>query len=59
MLAAYLDQRVTAGELRPHDTDLASRALLYPIFLAWQQSRTGVDFGLRLADLLYEGMRPG
>jgi AcrR family transcriptional regulator len=57
-LAAFLDGRVADGDLRPHDTDLASRALLYPIFLGWQQSRLGPEFAQRLVDLLYEGLRP-
>ncbi|HEU0167916.1 MAG TPA: TetR/AcrR family transcriptional regulator [Chloroflexota bacterium] len=57
-LAGYLDGRVAAGELRPHNTDVASRALLYPLFLDRQSSHLGPAFGAALADLLYEGMRP-
>ncbi len=57
-LARYLDGRVAAGELRPHDTDLASRALLYPIFTGWRVSHIGPEFATALADLIYNGIGP-
>ena len=34
LFAEYLDSRVTAGELRPHDTEAAARLLLYAVFMA-------------------------
>lgn len=34
LLAEYLDSRVAAGELRPHDTEAAARLLLYAAFMA-------------------------
>jgi AcrR family transcriptional regulator len=56
-LARYLESRVVAGELRPHDTDLAARAMLYPIFLGWQNGRVKREFGTAIMDLLYRGLR--
>lgn len=34
LLATYLDSRVAAGELRPHDTEATARLLLYTVFMA-------------------------
>jgi hypothetical protein len=57
-LARYLEGRVAAGELRPHDADLAARAMLYPIFLGTQRGRVPRESGISIVEMLYRGLRP-
>lgn len=33
LLRRYLRERVEAGELRPHDTEVTARSLLYAVFM--------------------------
>jgi AcrR family transcriptional regulator len=57
-LADYLDGRIAAGQLRPHDSKVAAQGLLYSIFTGWQMVQVSPEFASGLAELLYQGLRP-
>jgi len=58
VIAAYLDARVDAGELRPHDTTVPARALFWAIVTMHLAQAPQDGFEAALVDVLLNGLRP-
>jgi AcrR family transcriptional regulator len=58
LIAAYLDARVAAGELRPHDTSVPARGLFWAIVTMHLAQSPDDGFETALVDLLVNGLRP-
>lgn len=57
LVADYLQQRVTCGELRPHRALIAARMLIPPVVFMHLQGVTDDDWLTDLVDLLLNGLR--
>jgi AcrR family transcriptional regulator len=55
MLSKYLDARVTAGELRPHNTHISARMLIHPIAIL-RLTGGGIEEVADLVQCLLEGI---
>jgi hypothetical protein len=55
LLAEYLDSRVSAGELRPHDTEATARLLLYAAFMAHLTDTPTGRFLPAVVDIILHG----
>ncbi|MHB1134207.1 MAG: TetR/AcrR family transcriptional regulator [Chloroflexota bacterium] len=58
LLAVYLDSRVAAGELRPHDTEAAARLLLYAVAMAHLADAPTDRFLPAAVETLLHGLLP-
>jgi AcrR family transcriptional regulator len=58
VISAYLDARVTAGELRAHDTSVPARALFWAIVTMHLAQAQEDGFEAALVDALLNGLRP-
>jgi AcrR family transcriptional regulator len=58
VIAAYLDARVNAGELRPHDSTVPARALFWAIVTMHLAQAPQDGFEAALVDVLLNGLRP-
>jgi AcrR family transcriptional regulator len=56
LLSDYLDSRVAAGELRPHDTDAAARLLIYGVVAAHLAGTPPEPFLSAVVDMLLKGL---
>lgn len=56
MLASYLDARITAGDLRPHDSNITARTLFYTIFMLRLTHTPADEFLSPLVDTLLHGI---
>lgn len=56
LLAAYLDSRVVAGELRPHDTEAGARLLFYVVFMAHLADTPEQRFLPTVVEILLHGI---
>jgi AcrR family transcriptional regulator len=56
LLASYLEERVAAGELRPHDTAVAAISFLTPIFVLNLLDLPGEPFLSAMVDNLLRGI---
>jgi AcrR family transcriptional regulator len=57
VISAYLDARVAAGELRPHDTTVPARALFWAIVTMHLADAPQDGFEAALVDVLLNGLR--
>lgn len=55
--AAYLDHRISVGELRPHDTEVSARTLFYAVFMSYFTRVPAGDFIPAMVSTLLEGVR--
>ena len=58
LIATYLDARVAAGELRPHDTSVPARGLFWAIVTMHLAQAPDNGFEVGLVDVLVNGLRP-
>jgi hypothetical protein len=58
VISAYLDARVAAGELRPHDTTVPARALFWALVTMHLAQAHQNGFEAALVDVLLNGLRP-
>ncbi len=58
LIATYLDARVAAGELRPHDTSVPARGLFWAIVTMHLAQAPDEGFEANLVDVLVNGLRP-
>ena len=58
LIATYLDARVAAGELRPHDTSVPARGLFWAIVTMHLAQAPDNGFEVSLVDVLVNGLRP-
>ncbi len=56
LLAAYLNSRVAAGELRPHDTESVARLLLFSVVTAHMTDTPPDDFLSTVVDTVLHGV---
>ncbi len=57
LIATYLDARVAAGELRPHDTSVPARGLFWAIVTMHLAQAPDNGFEVSLVDVLVNGLR--
>jgi AcrR family transcriptional regulator len=57
LIATYLDARVAAGELRPHDTSVPARGLFWAIVTMHLAQAPDEGFEAGLVDILVNGLR--
>jgi AcrR family transcriptional regulator len=57
VISAYLDARITAGELRPHDTTVPARALFWALVTMHLAQAPQDGFEAALVDVLLNGLR--
>jgi AcrR family transcriptional regulator len=58
VISAYLDARIAAGELRPHDITVPARALFWAIVTMHLAQASEDGFEAALVDVLLNGLRP-
>jgi len=58
LIATYLDARVAAGELRPHDTTVPARGLFWAIVTMHIAQAPDEGFEAELVDVIVNGLRP-
>jgi AcrR family transcriptional regulator len=58
VISGYLDARVAAGELRPHDTTVPARALFWALVTMHLAQAPQDGFEVALVDVLLNGLRP-
>ena len=58
VISGYLDARVAAGELRPHDTTVPARALFWALVTMHLAQAPQDGFEAALVDVLLNGLRP-
>jgi AcrR family transcriptional regulator len=58
VISTYLVARVTAGELRPHDTTVPARALFWALVTMHLTQAPQDGFEVALVDVLLNGLRP-
>ena len=58
LISAYLEARVAAGELRPHDTTVPARALFWALVTMHLAQASEDGFEAALVDVLLNGLRP-
>lgn len=58
LISAYLDARVAAGELRPHDATVPARALFWALVTMHLAQAPEDGFEAALVDVLLNGLRP-
>ena len=58
LISAYLEARVAAGELRPHDTTVPARALFWALVTMHLAQAPEDGFEAALVDVLLNGLRP-
>jgi AcrR family transcriptional regulator len=58
VISAYLDARIAAGELRPHDITVPARALFWAIVTMHLAQSPEDGFEAALVDVLLNGLRP-
>jgi AcrR family transcriptional regulator len=58
LIATYLDARVAAGELRPHDTTVPARGLFWAIVTMHLAQAPDEGFEAALVDVMVNGLRP-
>ena len=56
LLTAYLESRVAAGELRPHDVTVTSRAIFQAIVAGHLNRLPAPGFELGLVDVVLHGV---
>ncbi len=57
LIATYLDARVAAGELRPHDTSVPARGLFWAIVTMHLAQAADNGFEVSFVDVLVNGLR--
>ncbi len=55
--AAYLDHRISVGELRPHNTHVAARTLFYSVFMSHFTKLPADEFIPEMVRTLLDGVR--
>jgi AcrR family transcriptional regulator len=55
LISAYLESRVAAGELRPHDTQATARLLLYAVLMAHLTDSFDDGFLTSVVDIILHG----
>jgi AcrR family transcriptional regulator len=58
VISGYLEARVAAGELRPHDTSVPARALFWTLVTMHLAQAPQDGFEAALVDVLLNGLRP-
>jgi AcrR family transcriptional regulator len=58
VISTYLEARVAAGELRPHDTTVPARALFWALVTMHLAQAPQDGFEVALVDVLLNGLRP-
>jgi AcrR family transcriptional regulator len=58
VISGYLEARVAAGELRPHDTTVPARALFWALVTMHLAQAPQDGFEAALVDVLLNGLRP-
>lgn len=55
--AAYLDYRISVGELRPHNTKVTARTLFYSVFMSHFTAVSADEFIPDMVEMLLNGVR--
>ena len=56
LLGAYLEERVAAGELRPHDVSVTARAIFHAIIAGHLAGTLSREFPAQLVDVILRGV---